>query len=63
MKAERDAGRETDERTFAQHSDEMREMELMPEHQHLPGQDIEDMEKKTYKISFNQIYLSKPMVT
>ena len=41
----------------------MREMELTPEHQHMPGQDIDEMEKKTYRISFNQIYLSKPMVT
>ena len=38
-------------------------MELTPEHQHMPGQDIDEMEKKTYRISFNQIYLSKPMVT
>jgi len=44
-------------------ADEMREMELTPEHQHMPGQDIDEMEKKTYRISFNQIYLSKPMVT
>lgn len=44
-------------------ADEMREIELTPEHQHMPGQDIDSMEKKTYKISFNQIYLSKPMVT
>ena len=41
----------------------MREIELTPEHQHMPGEDIDATEHKTYKISFNQIYLSKPMVT
>ena len=41
----------------------MREMELTPEHQHMPGPDIDEMEKKTYRISFNQIYLSKPMLS
>ena len=33
----------------------------MPESQHLPGQEL--LEKKKYKISFGQIYLSKPMMT
>jgi DNA-directed RNA polymerase beta subunit len=33
----------------------------MPESQHMPGQ--ESLERKKYKISFGQIYLSKPMMT
>ncbi len=33
----------------------------MPESQHLPGQEL--LEKKKYKVSFGQIYLSKPMMT
>jgi DNA-directed RNA polymerase II subunit RPB2 len=33
----------------------------VPESQHLPGQEL--LEKKKYKVSFGQIYLSKPMMT
>ena len=29
----------------------------------MPGEDAELEEKKTYKVQFGQIYLSKPMVT
>ena len=41
----------------------MSSFELEPEQQHVPGEEGEGGEKKTYKISFKQIYLSKPMVT
>ena len=36
-------------------------IDLVPESQHLPGQEL--MERKKYKITFGQIYLSKPMMT
>jgi len=53
---------------FIQHTmqeivDEMSTFELEPEHQHMPGEDAEVSERKTYKVQFGQIYLSKPMVT
>ena len=41
----------------------MSTFEIEPEHQHMPGEDAELAEKKTYKVQFGQIYLSKPMVT
>ena len=41
----------------------MSSFELEPEHQHMPGEEAEAAEKKTYKVQFGQIYLSKPMVT
>ena len=41
----------------------MSSFELEPEHQHMPGEDAEASERKTYKVDFGQIYLSKPMVT
>ena len=41
----------------------MSSFELEPEQQHVPGEEGEGGEKKSYKISFKQIYLSKPMVT
>ena len=41
----------------------MSTFELTPENQHMPGEDPDSFDKKTYKVSFNQIYLSKPMVT
>ena len=42
-------------------ADESAAIELVPESQHLPGQEL--MERKKYKITFGQIYLSKPMLT
>jgi len=45
------------------HADEMSTFELEPEHQHMPGEDAEIVDKKSYKVQFGQIYLSKPMVT
>ena len=41
----------------------MSTFELQPEHQHMPGEEAEIRDKKTYKVHFGQIYLSKPMVT
>jgi DNA-directed RNA polymerase II subunit RPB2 len=41
----------------------MSTFELQPEHQHMPGEEAEIVNKKTYKVQFGQIYLSKPMVT
>ena len=41
----------------------MSSFELEPEHQHMPGEEAEEAEKKMYKVQFGQIYLSKPMVT
>ena len=38
----------------------MSSFELEPEHQHMPGEDAEASERKTYKVDFGQIYLSKP---
>ena len=48
---------------FFPNTDEMSTFELEPEHQHMPGEDAEVSERKTYKVQFGQIYLSKPMVT
>jgi len=53
---------------FIQHTmqeivDEMSTFELSPEHQHVPGEEMDESEKKTVSVSFGQIYLSKPMVT
>ena len=53
---------------FIQHTmqeivDEMSTFELTPEHQHVPGEEMDESEKKTVTVSFGQIYLSKPMVT
>jgi hypothetical protein len=45
----------------AARADESAAIELVPESQHLPGQEL--MERKKYKITFGQIYLSKPMMT
>ena len=42
-------------------ADESAAIDLVPESQHLPGQEL--MERKKYKITFGQIYLSKPMMT
>lgn len=42
-------------------ADESAAIELVPESQHLPGQEL--VERKKYKITFGQIYLSKPMMT
>lgn len=41
--------------------DEAQEFELATDAQFAPGTDT--VEKRTYKVSFGQIYLSKPMMT
>ena len=47
--------------TLPASADESAAIELVPESQHLPGQEL--VERKKYKITFGQIYLSKPMMT
>ena len=42
--------------------DEMSAFELTPEHQHVPGEEMDESEKKSVMVSFGQIYLSKPMI-
>lgn len=41
----------------------MSTFELQPEHQHMPGEEADTLNKKTFRVQFGQIYLSKPMVT
>ncbi len=42
--------------------DESPEIIVKPESQHVPGME-QSLEEKEFKISFGQIYLSKPLVT